>query len=429
MGLLAILCSGIVSASNVVVEDARLWAAPDNTRVVFDISAPVEHSLFSLSKPNRIVLDLRKAQLKHGFDGPDYKKGLIKKIRTAQRNNKDLRVVLDLKADVRPKSFVLKPNQQYGHRLVIDLFEKPSQANQAVKTTQITRPVSVRDVVIAIDAGHGGEDPGAIGARGTKEKDVVLAIALRLAKLVNQAKGMKAILIRDGDYYVGLRQRINLAKQEKADMFISIHADAFRRKNAQGASVYALSQRGATNEAAKLLAERENAADFVGGVSLDDKDDLLASVLLDLSMNGTIEASLEFGSYVLKELNHVGKVHKPKVEQAGFAVLKSPNIPSILVETAFISNSVEERKLRSRAYQERIAQSLMQGIYNYFSKNSLPGTIMAGRTHIIARGDTLSEIAKRYDVSVKNLRATNELKHDRIRIGDVLKIPAVESDS
>ena len=420
------LLAGSALAKGTVVDDVRVWAAPDHTRIVFEISGPVQHKLFSLSKPNRIVIDLSSATLDKSFSGPEYSKGLIKRIRSAPRNKNDLRVVLDISTSVKAKSFVLKPNQNYDHRLVIDLYEKDNKkksVNKVVKKKN-RKTFKGRELVIAIDAGHGGDDPGAIGYRGTREKDVVFAIAKKLEAFVEKEAGMRPVMIRKGDYYVGLRNRIKKARDSKADMFISIHADAFRDKRAKGASVYALSQKGASTEAARWLAQSENSSDFVGGVSLEDKDDLLTSVLLDLSMSGTIEASMEMGKYVLDGLKKVGKVHKKRVEQAEFAVLKSPDTPSILIETAFISNPQEERNLLNSAHQRKVASSIMNGVRMYFARNPVPGTLLASRKHTIARGDTLSGIASRYRVSLDLLKVTNRLKNNHLKVGSILRIPS-----
>lgn len=286
----------------------------------------------------------------------------------------------------------------------------------------------MRDVVIAIDAGHGGEDPGARGHRGTREKTVVLAIARRFKALVEKEPGMRPVMIRDGDYYISLRGRIKKARQKRADIFISIHADAFHNKKARGSSVYTLSPRGATSEAARWLAESENKADLIGGVSLDDKDDLLASVLLDLSQTASLEASLDVADHILGGLKRVGKVHKRRVQSASFMVLKSPDIPSVLVETAFISNPEEERKLRSKSYQQKLAQALMQGVRKYFHRFPPPGTHLA-RRHVIKTGDTLSAIAEQYQVPVHRLRNVNQLESDHVKVGEVLQIPVQTSDS
>lgn len=410
-------------ADETVIRDARLWSAPDSTRVVFDISAPVEHSLFTLSNPNRIVVDIPASTLNKKLVGAQYSKGVVRRIRTAKHNKSGTRIVLDLASGVTPRSFLLKPHQSYGHRLVIDLQGKQAQKASTARVAKSIHKKSRRDLIIAIDAGHGGEDPGAIGHNGTREKDVVMAIARKLQRMISKQRGMRPVMIRTSDYYIGLRKRVAIARENKADMFISIHADAFHNKSASGASVFALSQRGASNETARWLAESENASDFIGGVSLDDKDDVLTSVLLDLSMNGKVEASLELGDYVLSELKTVSRVHKRNVGQAGFAVLKSPDIPSILVETAFISNPKEEKKLRDARYQERMAYSILKGVNAYFKNNEVPGTLLAQRRHIIARGENLSVIADRYKVSLDQLRSENELKSDRLIVGDILVIP------
>jgi len=279
-----------------------------------------------------------------------------------------------------------------------------------------------RQIVIAIDAGHGGPDSGALGKGGTKEKTVVLAIAKRLAKLVNSEPGMRAYLTRDKDVFITLRQRIRRARNNNADMFISIHADAFKNTKARGASVFVLSERGASSEAAQLLADKENAADLAGGISLEDKDDLLASVLLDLSQTASLEASLEVANTVLSGLKRVGNVHKKHVESASFVVLKSPDIPSVLVETAFISNPAEERKLKTSSHQNKLARAMMSGIRSYFQRNPLPGSTVP-QQHTVSRGDTLSIIAQRYQVSMTQLKKTNDLKTSNIKIGQILLIP------
>ncbi|MDT8385454.1 MAG: N-acetylmuramoyl-L-alanine amidase [Gammaproteobacteria bacterium] len=411
------------------VDGVRMWAGPDDTRLVFDISGPVDHSIFMLRSPDRVVLDLKNARLKQAPHGLDFRNSLVSDLRSATRNGDDLRLVLDLKTKVRPKSFLLKPTQQYGHRLVIDLQNLSAEpAAKVVTRTMPTAPSGApRDVIIAIDAGHGGEDPGASGQHGTREKEVVLAIARRLAELVEKEPGMKPLMIRDGDYYLGLRKRMQMARDRQADLFISIHADAFRDGRASGASVYVLSQNGATSEAAQWLARSENDADLIGGVSLDDKDDLLRSVLLDLSQNATIAASLDVGGSVLKELGRVGKVHKHRVEQAGFVVLKSPDIPSILVETGYISNKREERNLRDRNYQHKLALAMLKGVRRYFTHNAPPGTrlALAEQEHVIRPGETLGGIAAQYQVSQLALRSANRLSTSQIKIGQILRIPTL----
>lgn len=414
----------VAGAEPVRLENVRMWNAPDNTRVVFDVTSPVRHKIELLSDPFRVVVDLRDARLTGRLTQPVAQDRFLKKIR-AGKHQGFLRMVLELKKHATPRSFQLPPNSRYGHRLVIDIG---AAAAPAPPPADIAQPVLFRDVVIAIDAGHGGEDPGAVGPKGTYEKTVVLQIAKRLAALVNKERGMRAVLVREGDYYLSLRKRIDLARRRKADLFVSIHADAFRNPKARGSSVYVLSRRGASSEHARWLAERENTADLVGGVSLDDKDNLLASVLLDLSQTASLEASIEAAEKVLRGMKKVGRVHKPGVESAAFAVLKSPDIPSILVETAFISNPAEEKQLRSPAHQRKIARAVFAGIRNYFVLRAPEGTLLAARKHTIARGDTLSAIARRYGVSLQRLRVLNRLADDEIRTGQVLAIPPT-SDS
>ena len=430
-GLKRIICllllAGLVSPvwAGVHIKSIRMWPAPDNTRLVFDLSGPIDHTLFSLHAPDRIVIDLKNARFKSQLPSFDYSKSYIKNIRYASRKGNALRFVLDLHSQVRPKSFVLKPHGEYGHRLVIDLFDADQSAPAKSLPRQQTSPHRPRDVIIAIDAGHGGEDPGALGRRGTREKDVVLAIARKLEKLVQKEPGMRPVMIRDGDYYIGLRKRVKKAREHQADLFISIHADAFKNHRARGSSVFVLSDRGASSEAARFLAESENSADMLGGVSLDDKDDLLKLVLVDMVKNSTIEDSHDVAAKVLRDLRHVNTLHKNRVEQAAFRVLKSPDVPSILVETAFISNPAEERKLRSTRHQQALAKAMLGGIRSYFHSNPPPGTLLAERPkrHVISRGDTLSEIAARYRVSVRTLRRHNGLRSDRLKVGDVLQIP------
>jgi N-acetylmuramoyl-L-alanine amidase len=426
--LLLMLMTSFANAGALKVDGVRLWAAPDSTRVVLDVTGPVEHKLFTLKGPDRLVVDLKHASVSPALVKQLKSSGVVKGLRSGSRNKNDLRLVLDLAGPVKPKSFVLKPNEQYGHRLVIDLFGTGNTKKSVPKTVKaISKPSSLRDLVIAVDAGHGGEDPGARGRKGTREKDVVLSIARKLAALINKEPGMKAVLVRDGDYYIGLRKRINKARKHRADLFVSIHADAFRDRDVHGSSVFVLSRRGASSEMARWLAARENAADLVGGVSLDDKDDLLAEVLLDLAQTATLETSTGAANNVLAELKQLGKVHKRQVQHAGFVVLKSPDIPSMLVETAFISNPSEEKRLRSSKHQQKVANAIFKGVRSYFASNPPAGTRLVKNTprrHVVRRGDTLSHIAQRYGVSMSALRNRNRLKGDRLLVGNVLAIPS-----
>ncbi len=429
--LLSCLLLSAAAQSATDISGLRLWTAPDHTRVVFDISALTEHRLFRLHEPERLVIDFKQSVMKTRVDTSKFDNRHISGLRYSAQKGGDLRVVLDLKQPIRPKSFLLKPNAEYGFRLVVDLYDQLSRS--AEKPRVVKHSVEAgdgRDVVIAIDAGHGGDDPGAIGGKlKAKEKNITLAIARELKKIVDKQPGMRAMLTRNGDYYVHLRKRMKIARKHHADLFVSIHADAFHSPKAHGSSVFILSRRGASSEAARWLAAKENAADLVGGVSLDDKDDVLASVLLDLSQTGTQAGSLSAAWRVHEEMKKIGKQHGKKVQQAGFMVLKSPDIPSMLVETGFISNPAEERNLSSKKYQQKVANAVFKGINAYFHAEPPVGTLIAMKKHrkgvkyVIQSGDTLSGIAQQYQVSIAALRRENGLRGDRIRRGQVLQIP------
>jgi len=445
ISFLLIVCLPL-SAAN--LQGVRVSDTHDGTRLVLDLDNQPRYKIFTLENPNRLVIDVQQSAKQDKLALPDFSNTPIKKLRQGVKPNNALRFVFDLSEKVTFSSQTLTANDRYPHRLVVDLTHKKQkpvtntsptpQVSQQVEPAPIKqtepkppavtptikkiKPVTRRDIIIAIDPGHGGSDPGAMGKNGTKEKDVVLAIARRLAEHVNNEPGMRAYMTRNSDTFIRLRDRIKLARKNGADMFISIHADAFHNYRAKGASVYVLSEKGASSEAAKLLADKENAADLVGGVSLEDKDELLASVLLDLSQTASLEGSLEVANSVLGGLKRVGHVHKKNVESAGFVVLKSPDIPSILVETAFISNPEEERKLRSPRHQEKLAKAMMAGIRSYFRRNPLPGTNIP-QQHIVARGDTLSTIAQRYQVSMLDLKKQNNKNTNVLKIGEVLTIP------
>ncbi len=447
--ILLLLISAIAFAEPVSVQHMRVWRAPDHTRIVFDVSGPLEHRLFTLQDPHRIVVDMDNARLQGPLPEVEAGGPLLSAVRSGAPEEGPLRVVLDLKAEARARSFMLKPAGPYGHRLVIDLYdikaaqeETAAPKDDAKPSTSTERAAPVRPMarerVVAIDAGHGGEDPGAMGRRyRTREKDVTLSIAHELAKLVAQTPGMRPMLIRDGDYYVGLRQRFEKARRARADLFISIHADAVPGRQAYGSSVYALSEKGASNAMARMLADKENASDLIGGVSLNDKDDMLAQVLLDLSHNKTMQDSLSLGDDILAELRRVGPVHMRNVAQAGFAVLKSPDMPSVLVETAFISNPSEEKKLRTPAFQQQLASSIFRGIKRHLARIQTPSpvpvqaanAIEPAREHIVRKGDTLVSIARQYNIHVDALRFLNDLGDGNPPVGYTLRIPARKSDS
>jgi N-acetylmuramoyl-L-alanine amidase len=434
LAMVSLVIPSLLNAAQ--VKDIRVWPEPENTRIVLDLSGPVSYHLIELQNPPRIVLDIKSSELSAKTNKLNWDGTPVSQLRHAMRDQHDLRIVLDLKSNVKPQVTKLNPNDSYGYRLVLDLkgSEIPIPRKEAVplQTAQLvkTSPISKSNAVftVAIDAGHGGEDPGARGPRGTHEKDVVLAIARALYTAVNKEPGMRAVMIRDGDYYVGLRQRIVKARQHQADLFVSIHADAFTNPNANGASVFTLSEGGASSEAARWLATSENRADLIGGVSLDDKDDVLTSVLLDLSQTATKESSLVVGQAILNNLGGITALHGKHVQQAGFAVLKSPDIPSILVETEFISNPHSEKKLRSAEYQQQVAQSILGGIRHYVQSNShqyqdLPLLQTASKTHTVRKGESLSDLAARYNTSIGGIRKSNRLKSDELRVGQVLQIP------
>lgn len=425
--LISLLLFATVASADTTVENIRIWSENDKTRVVLDLSEPAQHNIFTLRAPDRLVVDLKSGRLAPQLNRMPAGVGSVRAIRSAVQRSGKLRVVLDLNTAIRSRSFTVKPNSQYGDRLVIDLHREGPP--RAVKRAS-ERYRSGRDIVIAIDPGHGGHDPGALGRGKTREKDIVLQISKRLADKINAEPGMRAVLIRDRDVYVKHRDRMNLARRSGADLFISVHADAVDDPRARGASVYALSLKGASDEAAAQLARRENAK--IGDVSLDDKDDGLARVLFNLSQNAALSASLDVGKAVIDELGGVTRTHRSTVQQAGFLVLKSPDMPSILVETAFISNPEEEKKLRSSAHQNRVAGAIFTGVKNYFYRNPPPDTQIAMKlrqgpvrqvSHRIARGDTLSEIAERYNVSQASIRSANRLRTDKIRVGQTLTIP------
>lgn len=434
-----LLLSGIAQAA-LNITATRVWPAPDYTRITFEAKQPIQHSMIILQNPDRLVIDLQEAEISPALRSLSDKilssDPYIKAVRVGNFKPGVVRVVVDLKAEIRPEIFSLPPAGEYSHRLVLDIYPlvdplmallqninpsdtpvppantappansapptaapetsagvvapdasvtpvpppTPEPAGQATAQAQAKveaqpeaapadKPLTNRMITVVIDAGHGGEDPGAIGARGSREKDITLSIAKKLKAQVDREPNMRAILTRDGDFFLPLNTRVQKARKAQADLFVSIHADAFTRKEANGSSVFALSERGATSAFARYLAQKENESDLIGGVSLDVKDPHLARTLLDLSQTATINDSLKLGQAVLGKIGQINRLHKPRVEQAGFAVLKAPDIPSILVETAFISNPDEEKRLNDPGYQDKMAASILEGIKKYFSTN------------------------------------------------------------
>lgn len=394
LGLLAAVY-GAQAAKPVVIKDVRLWAGPDGTRLVFDLSAPVDHTVLTLENPDRVVVDIPSASIDGARVLPEGQ-GFVKQLRAAAQPNGDLRIVVDLSGPAEPRTFSVGPQQSYGHRLVMDLSPgRPSAPAGPPSVVKAAADAHGRDIVVAIDAGHGGVDPGSIGKRGTYEKHVTLAIARRLKERIDREPGMRAILTRDNDQFVEHRERIARARRRQADMFVSVHADSYTNRSVAGSSVYVLSARGASDESARWLADRENAADLIGGVKLDDKDSVLASVLLDLSQGASMSASVDAAEKVMQELYKIGNITNRGVKHAGFLVLKSPDIPSLLVETAFISNPLEESRLLDAKHQQRLAEAIHQGVRAYFYANPPPGTLVSelreksGTTVIASTADSV----------------------------------------
>lgn len=419
--LLGVLLSHTAVATQ--IEGMRVWTGPEHTRAVFDLSSQAEYKLFELDNPPRVVIDLDDSKLTSSLTIKNNKD--IKKVRFSSEKNK-VRIVLDLHDDLKSKSFLLKPTGEYGHRLVVDLRgdEKPQ-----VKTVEeVTKPN--RDVIVAIDAGHGGEDPGAIGPSGVFEKKIVLNIAKALAKKIDAQKGMKSLIIRTGDYYLKHRKRFEKARNHGADLFVSIHADAFHSPKVNGASVYILNQRGASSEAAKWLAAKENKSDQIGGVVIEDKKDVLSQVLYDLSQNAALEESHKAAKAVQASMKQVVKLHGNGFGQANFLVLKSPDVPSMLVETGYISNPGDEKKLQDPKHVDKLTRQIAQGIRNYFYQSPPPNTWIAAQAsnsksnkHIVQSGDTLSDIATRNGITMAELKSINNKSSNRLLIGEVLYLP------
>ena len=458
--LLSFICIQIAIAQTANIKGVRIWHAPDHSRVVFDMSEKAGFNISLLQQPNRYVIDFNKASL-IGNIPINVSNSRIEQIRAGQLNDGRFRVVIPIKKSLDMNSFQLEPNQLYGHRLVVDLFDTKQVTNSSTaqqpanaQTPSVNTPQNYaqtpqikKQVIVAVDAGHGGEDPGALGSR-SREKNITLAISKRLARKIDNTKGMRAVLIRNGDYFVKLGNRIALARKANADLFVSIHADAALNKSARGMSVFALSQRGASSALARAIARKQNQADLIGGVSIKDKDDELAQVLLDLSLTNKISESVELGSLVLKRMGKLGKLHSKRVEQAGFAVLKSPDIPSILVETGFITNRSEEQRLLSKRFQQQLVDQIYSGIVDYINRNpvqvananfqitpsnhssdnnfsddsNVSGNTSGAVFHTVRSGDSLSKIANRHGITIKQLKRWNNLKSNVAVKGKKLRV-------
>jgi len=428
IGLVLLLSNAAIAGST--VENVRIWSENGKTRVVLDLSRSVDHNIFTLRGPDRIVIDMKDSRLAASLVKLPKGEGTVRSIRSAIKADGQLRVVLDLTQGVRSRSFTAGPNSQYGDRLVIDLTQV---GNLAPVKRASDRYTPGRDVVVAIDAGHGGHDPGSLGKR-SKEKDVVLAISKELARRIDAEPGMRAVLIRNRDVFVDLADRVSIARRSKADLFISIHADAFGDSRANGASVFALNLDRANRTARETisLSRRDTTQVKLGDISLNDESEVVATMLYDLSKTYVLGASYDVGDRVAKQLSRVTKMHSTKVKEKSLAVLTSAEMPSILVETGFISNSAEENKLRDKRHQTKLASAVLAGVRSYFYANPPSDTLIAMESrrqpaskvrHVIARGDTISEIAVRYNVTPAAIRRANKLSTDKIRVGQTLSIP------
>ncbi|WP_456270216.1 N-acetylmuramoyl-L-alanine amidase [Kushneria sp. AK178] len=457
------------------LEGLRQWTDSDGTRLVFDLSSETDADVFTLERPDRLVIDLANTTLNANLGSAVDGRGMVRDVRSGVREGSDLRVVVELDRRATPNAFKLPPGGGHGYRLVVDLApeagggsdasgdddpitamiqqqeraarsrlagnrtpETPQVSNEPTAASkQAARPHPRRDIIVVVDPGHGGKDPGATGPGGTHEKSVVLQIGKRVKARLDAMQGFKAYLTRDDDTFIPLRGRTRIAREHHADFFVSVHADAGGSSAPRGTSVYALSQHGATSERARWLAQSENRADLIGGVdgdlSLDDKDQVLRGVLLDLSMTATVNDSLSAGTDVLGRVSNFNKLFHSRVEQAGFVVLKSPDIPSLLVETGFLTNPTEERLLKTPSHQEKLADAIAQGIRQHFSRSPPPDSLLAwqrdqnrggaSNEYRVQPGDTLSGIAARNNVSLAALRRANNLDTDVLRLGQVLNIP------
>jgi N-acetylmuramoyl-L-alanine amidase len=421
--LLLILCCGSAIAAN-QVQGVRVWPSPDNTRVVFDLAEAPQHKSFTLDKPDRLVIDI--SNITDGSKLPNIsgESALIKSIRSSG-NDKRMRIVLDLTKSTKANVFALPPTPPYGHRLVVDLPDEQP-------VTKLPPPAirASRDIVIAIDAGHGGEDPGSIGPSGYYEKNITLPIARQLARLIDNQPGMKAMMVRTNDYYIHVNRRTEIARGQQADLLVSIHADAFTSPQPRGASVWVLSLRRASTEVGRMLEQTERHSELLGGVAEIIKDSAneryLAQTVLDLSMNHSMVTAYQAANEVIQELGKIAHLHKKEPQAASLGVLKAPDIPSILVEVGFISNPQEEKQLKTSGHQSKLAQSLFTALKRHFEKSPPADSLFAqqrAREHRVTSGESLSLLAQRYNVSIDELRSANQLTSDSIRVGQTLRIP------
>ena len=422
LGLVLFQLATHVSAG-VDVLSIRIWHSPLRTRLVFDLSGPVVYSVFALADPQRIVIDL-KDTVSSAVSPRDQTLGpWLLAMRSGNPSNGVLRYVLDLKAQLGYDSFLLPPGAVYGHRLVVDakpVGDSPRESNNPVDGT------TEKDYVVVIDPGHGGDDPGALGRRGTREKKVVLAISERLKWMLDLQPGLAAQLTRKGDYYVSLRNRIKIAAGHQADVFISVHADSARRRSAHGASVYILSSKGASSEIGRELEKRENASDLIGGVRLGKQEHSVREMMLDMEVDWKIKESRAFARRLLHELGKVGFLHTKQVQQAGFVVLKAIEIPAVLLEVGFISNKKEERALKTALHHERIAGSIFRAIVRYCTEKSQCRVNQDSKgIYVVREAESLSLLAARFGTTISAIKRANKLKIDTLLIGQKLVIPGL----
>lgn len=443
LAVATLLASLAVTAAD--VRDVRLWRAPDHTRLVFDLSGEVEYTLFTLANPDRVVIDIAGSSLGSDLSRLDFAESPINGMRSAIRDGDTLRMVIDLGAKVEPRSFTLAPNSEQGDRLVVDLYDEAPSPNEIRSASTDSQPSATaprsdarRNIIVAISAGHGGEDPGGIGYDGRlKEKDITLKIARALFDQLERMPGYTPVMIRDGDYYVELQRRSEIAREKRADLFIAVHTDWYRTSRANGLTIYALSGDRADRENSRRVAQKENNSDLLGGVGgdldLSSWDDDVALTLVSLQMAWSMEQSLIAGTRILESLDGVTRLRRDKVQQASLEVLKSPDIPSMLIETGYLTNPDEARRLNTSAFQQKLARGIAQGVMNYFYDAPPEGTLVAWQkangivpvpgTYMVKRGDSLSVIAQRFNVSQAQLKSVNGMTSDTVRIGQELTIP------